>query len=155
MAATGIGKTYLAAFHSREFNRVLFVAHREEILKQAYESFANVRTDKWLSVMAGEEKLVADKEEILEHKVNNKTTQEYEHNMGFFMNSTKETKKDIIFASVQSLGKEKYLNQKYFDKDYFDYIVVDEFHHAVSKNYQNIINYFSPEVYVRTNSNTR
>lgn len=145
VAATGIGKTYLAAFDSREFNRVLFVAHREEILKQAYESFANVRTDKWLCVMAGEEKLVADKEEILEHKVNNKTTQEYEHNMGFFMNSTKETKKDIIFASVQSLGKEKYLNEKYFDKDYFDYIVVDEFHHAVSKNYQNIINYFTPK----------
>ena len=145
VAATGIGKTYLAAFDSREFNRVLFVAHREEILKQAYESFANVRTDKWLSVMADEEKLVADKEEILEHKVNNKTTQEYEHNMGFFMNSTKETKKDIIFASVQSLGKEKYLNEKYFDKDYFDYIVVDEFHHAVSKNYQNIINYFTPK----------
>ena len=145
VAATGIGKTYLAAFDSREFNRVLFVAHREEILKQAYESFANVRTDKWLSVMAGEEKLVADKEEILEHKVNNKTTQEYEHNMGFFMNSIKDTKKDIIFASVQSLGKEKYLNEKYFDKDYFDYIVVDEFHHAVSKNYQNIINYFTPK----------
>ena len=42
--------------------------------------------------------------------VNNKTTQAYEYNMGFFKNSTKETKKDIIFASVQSLGKEKYLN---------------------------------------------
>ena len=145
VAATGIGKTYLAAFDSREFNRVLFVAHREEILKQAYESFANVRTDKWLSAIAGEEKLVADKEELLEHKVNDKNAQEYEYNMGFFMNSTKDTKKDIIFASVQSLGKEKYLNERYFDKDYFDYIVVDEFHHAVSKNYQNIINYFNPK----------
>lgn len=145
VAATGIGKTYLAAFDSREFNRVLFVAHREEILKQAYESFANVRTDKRRAINLDEEKLVADKEEILEYKVNNKTTQEYEYNMGFFMNSTKETKKDIIFASVQSLGKEKYLNEKYFDKYYFDYIVVDEFHHAVSKNYQNIINYFTPK----------
>lgn len=145
VAATGIGKTYLAAFDSREFNRVLFVAHREEILKQAYESFANVRTDKRRAINLDEEKLVADKEEILEYKVNNKTTQEYEYNMGFFMNSTKETKKDIIFASVQSLGKEKYLNERYFDKGYFDYIVVDEFHHAVSKNYQNIINYFNPK----------
>src|SRR5699024_10165659 len=116
VAATGIGKTYLAAFDSREFNRVLFVAHREEILKQAYESFANVRTDKRRTINLDEEKLVADKEEILEYKVNNKTTQEYEYNMGFFMNSTKETKKDIIFASVQSLGKEKYLNERYFDK---------------------------------------
>ena len=46
VAATGIGKTYLAAFDSREFNRVLFLAHREEILKQAYESFKNIRKDK-------------------------------------------------------------------------------------------------------------
>lgn len=47
VAATGIGKTYLAAFDSREFKRVLFIAHREEILKQAYESFKNVRIDKF------------------------------------------------------------------------------------------------------------
>ena len=145
VAATGIGKTYLAAFDSREFNRVLFVAHREEILKQAYESFANVRTDKWLCVMKDEEKLVADKVDILEFKAKDNTTQQYEYNMGFFMNSIKDTKKDIIFASVQSLGKEKYLNEKYFDKDYFDYIIIDEFHHATAKNYQNIINYFEPK----------
>lgn len=42
-AATGVGKTYLAAFDSAKFNRVLFVAHREEILKQAAVSFKNVR----------------------------------------------------------------------------------------------------------------
>ncbi|MEG2017306.1 MAG: phospholipase D-like domain-containing protein, partial [Clostridium sp.] len=43
VAATGIGKTYLAAFDSKEYNRVLFVAHREEIIKQAATSFRNVR----------------------------------------------------------------------------------------------------------------
>lgn len=32
-AATGIGKTYLAAFDSAKYESVLFVAHREEILK--------------------------------------------------------------------------------------------------------------------------
>ena len=42
-AATGVGKTYLAAFDSRRYERVLFVAHREEILKQAARSFRNVR----------------------------------------------------------------------------------------------------------------
>ena len=42
-AATGVGKTYLAAFDSAKYKRVLFVAHREEILKQAAESFRNVR----------------------------------------------------------------------------------------------------------------
>lgn len=42
-AATGVGKTYLAAFDSKNYQRVLFVAHREEILKQAAVSFKNVR----------------------------------------------------------------------------------------------------------------
>ena len=42
-AATGIRKTYLAAFDSAKYERVLFVAHREEILKQAAVSFKNVR----------------------------------------------------------------------------------------------------------------
>lgn len=43
MAATGIGKTYLAAFDHIKAERVLFVAHREEIIKQAARSFKNVR----------------------------------------------------------------------------------------------------------------
>ena len=44
-AATGIGKTYLAAFDSRNYRRVLYVAHRQEILNQARASFANIRDD--------------------------------------------------------------------------------------------------------------
>lgn len=43
MTRAGVGKTYLAAFDSKNYERVLFVAHREEILKQAAESFKNVR----------------------------------------------------------------------------------------------------------------
>lgn len=39
MTRAGVGKTYLAAFDSKNYERVLFVAHREEILKQAAESF--------------------------------------------------------------------------------------------------------------------
>ena len=109
VAATGIGKTYLAAFDSREYQRILFVAHREEILKQAEKSFKNVRP-------------MSER--------------------GFFIGTQKDTTKDIIFASVQSLGKNDSL--KLFQPDYFDYIIVDEFHHAVAQNYQNIINYFQP-----------
>ncbi|MBP1888660.1 superfamily II DNA or RNA helicase [Clostridium moniliforme] len=112
VASTGIGKTYLAAFDSLEFNRVLFIAHREEILNQAEESFKNVR--------------------------NNLKT-------GFFRGESKDKDADALFASVQSLGKEEYLNENWFSKDYFDYIVIDEFHHSVTKNYQNIINYFNPK----------
>ncbi|MFP3422098.1 DEAD/DEAH box helicase family protein, partial [Bacillus sp. SIMBA_161] len=40
--ATGLGKTYLAAFFAKKFKRVLFVAHRQEILQQAKESFQKV-----------------------------------------------------------------------------------------------------------------
>ena len=42
--ATGLGKTLLAAFAAREIDarRVLFLAHREEILEQAMRAFAQV-----------------------------------------------------------------------------------------------------------------
>ena len=149
VAATGIGKTYLAAFDSREFDKILFVAHREEILKQAYETFKTIRLDKRTNDNIQSYDYLNSKSEDYILKVADDTTTsdttEDKFNMGFFMNSQKDTNKDIIFASVQSLGKEEYLNENYFDKDYFDYIVIDEVHHAVSKNYQNIINYFTPK----------
>ncbi|WP_425445867.1 DEAD/DEAH box helicase family protein [Dethiothermospora halolimnae] len=112
VAATGVGKTYLAAFDSKDYNKILFVAHREEILKQAEETFNTIRPD-------------------------SKT--------GFFMGDNKNVYSDIIFASAQTLGKESYLNNKYFKPDHFDYIIIDEFHHAVAKSYRNIIEYFNPK----------
>ena len=111
-AATGIGKTYLAAFDSKDYERVLFVAHREEILEQAATSFKNVRNS---------------------------------DDYGFFKGSMKETEKSVIFASVATLGKEEYLNEKYFAADYFDYVVIDEFHHAVNEQYKRIVEYFKPQ----------
>ena len=112
VAATGVGKTYLAAFDSFKFKRVLFVAHRHEILLQAAESFKNVRKS---------------------------------NDYGFFDSDNKVTDKSVIFASVGTLGKSEYLNNQYFSSDYFDYIVIDEFHHAVSSSYVKIINYFKPK----------
>lgn len=112
VAATGVGKTYLAAFDSKNYHKVLFVAHREEILYQAEASFNRVRG-------------------------NIKT--------GFFAGGKKDEDAEVLFATVQTLGQEQYLNEKYFDRDYFDYIIIDEFHHAVAGNYQNIINYFKPK----------
>ena len=46
--ATGLGKTWLSAFDSASFGRVLFVAHREEILSQALETFRRVRPEDYL-----------------------------------------------------------------------------------------------------------
>lgn len=53
VAATGTGKTYLAAFDSREFPRVLFLAHRQEILAQAMETFLSVRPGDRASFFGG------------------------------------------------------------------------------------------------------
>ena len=110
--STGVGKTYIAAFDSKPYEKVLFVAHREEILRQAAQAFVNVRE-----------------------------TCDY----GFFMGDKKCTNKPIIFASVSSLGKKEYLKEDIFPRDYFDYVVIDEFHHAVNKQYMNIVEYFKPK----------
>lgn len=111
-AATGVGKTYLAAFDSAVYEHVLFVAHREEILKQAAESFRNVRNS---------------------------------DDFGFFDGKHKDTDRAVIFASVSTLGRASYLCENYFAPDYFDYIVIDEFHHAVTECYQRLIDYFKPK----------
>ena len=55
-AATGVGKTYLAAFDSKDYARVLFVAHREEILEQAAISLKNVRHSEDYGFFNGKEK---------------------------------------------------------------------------------------------------
>ena len=56
--ATGLGKTWLAAFDTArpQFRRVLFVAHREEILRQSLDVFRRVRPDADLGLYYGEEK---------------------------------------------------------------------------------------------------
>ena len=112
MTRAGVGKTYLAAFDSAKYERVLFVAHREEILKQAAISFKNVR---------------------------------HSDDYGFFYGKQKDTDKSVIFASVATLGRSEYLTDDFLAPDYFDYLVIDEFHHAVNNQYQRIVNYFKPQ----------
>ena len=46
VAATGTGKTYLAAFDSKNYKKILFIAHREEIIKQAKTTFEKVHKNK-------------------------------------------------------------------------------------------------------------
>ena len=54
--ATGLGKTYLAAFFAQRFKRVLFIAHLEEILHQARKSFQTVMPDQSFSIYNGKVK---------------------------------------------------------------------------------------------------
>lgn len=109
--ATGLGKTWLAAFDSarEEFRRVLFVAHREEILAQAMETFRRIRPLARLGRYAGQEKSLGA---------------------------------DVLFASVQTLGRIEHLER--FAADSFDYVIVDEFHHAAARTYRQLIDHFTP-----------
>ncbi|PCI28451.1 MAG: helicase [SAR324 cluster bacterium] len=110
--ATGMGKTWLSAFDSRELQakRILFVAHREEILLQAEATF--VRIFPGIKV-------------------------------GRYTGKEKQLDADMLFAAVQTLGRQKHLDQ--FPSDYFDYIVVDEFHHAAARTYQQLLVHFKPQ----------
>jgi superfamily II DNA or RNA helicase/diadenosine tetraphosphate (Ap4A) HIT family hydrolase/HKD family nuclease len=56
--ATGLGKTFLAAFDALrpEFGKVLFIAHREEILRQAQRAFRRVRPSLKMGLFTGGEK---------------------------------------------------------------------------------------------------
>ncbi|ANU22013.1 DEAD/DEAH box helicase family protein [Planococcus donghaensis] len=108
--ATGLGKTYLAAFFAEKFERVLFIAHREEILTQAKQSFKHVHPDR---------------------------------TSAFYNASEKKTDAAFIFASIYTLSSQYHLDR--FDKEAFDLIVVDEFHHAAAPTYERLLNHFKPE----------
>lgn len=104
---TGLGKTYLAAFDSRDSQRILFVAHRNEILTQASQTFARVHPGK---------------------------------SLGFFHGDQKDTAADILFANIGTLQR----HHERFGRETFDYIVIDEFHHAAATSYRRVIDYFQP-----------
>lgn len=84
---TGMGKTWLSAFDAKQMKakRLLFVAHREEILTQAFNTFAKLWPEK---------------------------------SSGYYQGKIKASNKEMLFASVQSLGKKANLNQ--FEPNYFD-----------------------------------
>ncbi len=107
--ATGLGKTWLAAFDSArpQFRDVLFVAHREEILRQSLEVFRRVQPG-------------AD--------------------LGLYYGGEMQPGARAVFASVQTLSA----NLPRFSADRFDYLVIDEFHHAAARSYRRVIDYFRP-----------
>lgn len=110
IAATGTGKTYMSAFDVKAFKpkKMLFVVHREDILRKAMSDYQKVMPDK---------------------------------KFGLFTGTTKDTTKDYIFATIQSMSA--HYNQ--FNEDEFDYIIIDEAHHSASQTYKKLINYFKPK----------
>ncbi len=118
VAATGTGKTVVAAFdfkHYREAHpdcHFLFIAHRQEILRQAMQTFRIVLDDpNFGSVWDG-----------------NNEPSNYQH----------------VFASKDTLRNR--LDGLNLTEDYYDYMVVDEVHHIVAPTYVKLITYFKPKI---------
>lgn len=120
VAATGTGKTVISAFDYRRFcrqhpgqpNRLLFVAHREEILKQSRDTFQGVLRDP---------------------------------NFGeLFVGSYKPASLDHLFISIQTVHSQALDTS--LSPDFYDYIVVDEFHHAAAPTYQRLLAHFKPKL---------
>ena len=119
--ATGLGKTYLAAFDAASktptdafrFPRVLFVAHRDEILHQSMRTFRKIRPSSSCGRYDGS------------------------------LTALQLDRIEMLFASIQTLGRIEHL--KRFAPDAFDYIVVDEFHHAAASTYRRLLDHFQPK----------
>ncbi len=120
VSSTGTGKTMIAAFDYRRyaqgnrFPKLLYVAHREEILKQSLEAFrAVLKNPNFGDLYVGKYKPVS-----------------YEY----------------LFISIQSFNSIDLTS--FTSSDYYDYIVIDEFHHAASKSYQKLINHYNPKIMI-------
>jgi len=120
VAATGTGKTVVSALDYKRFvkenhgkpNRLLFVAHREEILKQSMACFQAVLRDP---------------------------------NFGdLFVGSSRPSSLDHLFLSVQTFNSQAMQNT--ISSEFYDYIVVDEFHHAAAPTYQMLLTHFTPKI---------
>lgn len=111
VAATGSGKTYLAAFDALNFSpeRLLYIVHEGSILKRSLSTFQNV--------FGGD---------IF---------------MGEYTGEHKDVDAPFLFSTNVSMCK----SLECFSKKYFDYIIIDECHHAAAESYKKIIDYFEPE----------
>lgn len=117
VAATGTGKTMIAAFDYRRWSagrarpRLLFIAHREEILKQALTTFRNVLR---------------------------------ERNFGeLYFGGQQPDSLDHLFCTIQTYNSRQ-LTQ--LPPDHFEYVVVDEFHHAAAESYRAMLDHLCPKV---------
>ena len=119
IAATGTGKTVVAAFDFRRYfekrsrqARLLFVAHRREILEQAIVTFRNVLR-------------MADFGELL-------------------VGPHEATRMEHLFCSVDMLTSRRLW--EHLDPDFYNYLVIDEVHHGPSDSYRPIFDHFTPQI---------
>lgn len=128
--ATGLGKTWLGAWDVAQVEaklgrwpRVLFVAHRQELLRQA------ARTFRALVRRRGDGSWVRPPPRALR--------------MGWCAGASDDLEGDVVFASVAKLSRPERL--ALLDPNAFDYVVIDEVHHATAPSYRRILDHMDPE----------
>jgi superfamily II DNA or RNA helicase len=62
--------------------------------------------------------------------------------MGIFSGNRKETNANFLFSTIQTISKNE--NLELFNKNHFDYIVIDETHRAGAESYKRVLDYFKP-----------
>jgi superfamily II DNA or RNA helicase len=63
--------------------------------------------------------------------------------LGMYSGERKDISPDFLFSTIQTLSKDNHLSL--FNKDHFDYIIIDETHRSGAASYQKVINYFQPK----------
>ena len=133
ISATGTGKTYLAAMDIKQFFEIKSNAKNK--LFEINDKKSKTSNIKFL--------FIAHREELLENAINvfSKILKIDKNEFGRIYGGLKEIDKSIIFASIQSLRN--CYNE--FKPSFFDYVIVDEFHHSMSDSYLKILSYFNPK----------
>lgn len=65
-----------------------------------------------------------------------------EHALGMLVGNSYDHEADVVFASIQTLSRTEHLQQ--FAPDHFDYLVIDEIHHAAARTYRKVAGHFAP-----------
>ncbi|MFZ3580177.1 DUF3427 domain-containing protein [Virgibacillus sp. DJP39] len=65
---------------------------------------------------------------------------------GILSGSSKQTNARYLFATIQTISKAETL--QLFDREEFDYILIDEVHKAGAKSYHRVIDYFRPKFFM-------
>ena len=133
ISATGTGKTYLAAMDIKQFFEIN--SNTENKLFKINDKKSKTSNIKFL--------FIAHREELLENAINvfSKVLKIDKNEFGKIYGGLKEIDKSMIFASIQSLRN--CYNE--FKPSFFDYIIVDEFHHSMSDSYLKTLSYFNPK----------
>ncbi|MFP7170864.1 DUF3427 domain-containing protein [Terribacillus halophilus] len=96
----------------------------------------NVQPNRMLFIVHREQilhKAMADYKKILSG---------HDEQFGIFSGSTRDSNKKYVFATIQKLSKPD--NLALFEKDAFDYVLIDEVHKAGAKSYRRVMDYFEP-----------